>query len=96
MLSSEYYLHYRGPNLTLCLLDNEDITSRIIHAYGHVNNWQGALWTYEELFGPQSKGKQFKFEFEDKNGTQWFYGFIHDVTQYMNPPQLRRNRMITA
>ena len=88
MLPSDYYLNSHGPPMTLCLLDGEDMTSTLIHAYGPTHNWQGALWTYEELFGPSSQGKHYRFEFETDHGKQWFYGYIQDIKQYMNPPRM--------
>ena len=91
MLHSSYYLNYRGPPLRSCVLDNEDITSKMMHAYGETHNWQGSLWTYEELFGRDCQGKHYKFEFEDDYGTQWFYGYIQDSKQYMNPPKSVRH-----
>jgi hypothetical protein len=87
MRYSEYYLTYRGNPLSSCHLEKDDITSKIIHAYGPQCNWQGTLWTYGELFGNESLGKTFRFTFRGDHGTQWFYGHVNDLSQYMIPPR---------
>ena len=55
--------------------------------YGPDNNWQGYLWTYQEIFGKDCYGKNFRCDFESDDGRKhWFYGFINDIQQYYNPP----------
>lgn len=87
MIQSEHYQNYRGPRLTNAILGNETITNLIQEKYGPNKNWQGCLWTYKELFGSDSYGKNFRCDFESENGQKhWFYGFINDIDQYFNPP----------
>jgi hypothetical protein len=62
MIQSEYYEKYRGPHLT-----NEDITEKIKEFYGEKKNWSGCLWTYNELFGPDSQGKHFRCDFKGED-----------------------------
>jgi hypothetical protein len=84
MIESDYYRDYKGPELSKATLNNEDITDLIKTFYGD-NNWQGKLWTYEDIF--ESKKGQFYIEFKSEEGRiHWFYGFIDDKTQYFNPP----------
>ena len=45
---SEYYLKYKGPNLTKATLNDVDITSIVQKFYGKNNNWQGRLWKYKD------------------------------------------------
>ena len=45
MIDCEYYLNYKGPNLTLAQIwkhgeQKLDITEYIKEYYGHENNWQ--------------------------------------------------------
>jgi len=87
MIESEYYKNYQGPELIKCMFNNEDITIKIKKIYGEKNNWSGCLWTYKEIFGTNSKGKNFRCDFKSENGREhWFHGFILDINQYMNPP----------
>ena len=87
MLLSDHYKNYRGPELISAILGGENITAKATQLYGENNNWNGVLWTYEELLGKDSGNKQFYFEFENKDGTkQWFNGFVNDTKQYFNPP----------
>lgn len=87
MILSEHYKYYRGPKLIKAVLDTKDITESIKKIYGPDNNWQGCLWTYKELFGKDSYGKNFRCDFESDDGRKhWFYGFINDIQQYFNPP----------
>ena len=87
MIESVYYQNYRGLPLKVATMDGDSIYDSIREKYGKNNNWNGVLWTYEELFGKNSGNKQFYFEFENKEGTkQWFNGFVNDIKQYFNPP----------
>ena len=87
MLYSDYYDKYRGPELVKCTLDNEDITEKMIEIYGPNHNWQGYLWTYKEIFGSDSQGKHFRYDFKGEDGREhWFHGYINDINQYTNPP----------
>ena len=87
MIQSDYYEDYRGPSLVKVTLNKKDITESIKEIYGEKNNWSGCLWTYKELFGSDSQGKHFKCDFKGVDGREhWFYGYIHDIHQYMNPP----------
>ena len=87
MIISDYYQKYNGPTLTKATFDGENITQLIQNKYGSEKNWSGCLWTYKELFGEKSHGKHFRCDFVSEDGRQhWFYGFIHDINQYFNPP----------
>jgi hypothetical protein len=87
MLETDYYMNYVGPTLVKVMLDNIDITDKIIPIYGENRNWNGCLWTYKEVFGPDSQGKHFRCDFKADDGKEhWFHGYIHDINQYMNPP----------
>lgn len=87
MILSEHYQNYRGPSLTKAILDEKEITNQIQEKYGPNKNWQGYLWTYKELFGSDSYGKNFRCDFISEDGRKhWFYGFINDINQYFNPP----------
>ena len=40
-----------------------------------------------ETFVHCAQGKHFKCDFKGADGREhWFYGYIHDIHQYMNPP----------
>jgi len=87
MLETDYYLNYVGPTLVQVMLDNVDITDKIIPVYGENRNWCGCLWTYKEVFGKDSQGQHFRCDFKGDDGKEhWFHGYIHDINQYMNPP----------
>tara|TARA_B100000214_G_C23576600_1_gene449886 strand:+ start:68 stop:343 length:276 start_codon:yes stop_codon:yes gene_type:complete len=87
MILSEHYQNYRGPSLIKAILDDTEITNQIQEKYGPNKNWQGYLWTYKELFGSDSYGKNFRCDFISEDGRKyWFYGFINDTNQYFNPP----------
>ena len=87
MIVSDYYQNYKGPTLTKAILNEKDITPLIQTKYGQEKNWSGCLWTFKELFGEESYGKQFKCDFISDDGRKhWFYGFIHNTNQYFNPP----------
>ena len=85
MIHSVYYKNYRGPTIVKVILGDDDITERIRVIYGELHNWQGSLWTYKEVFGEGSLGKNFRFEFEDGR-YHWFHGFVDDINQYFHPP----------
>tara|TARA_B110000977_G_C11037831_1_gene477767 strand:+ start:609 stop:908 length:300 start_codon:yes stop_codon:yes gene_type:complete len=87
MIDSDYYLTYRGPNMTSCILDGHDYTDTAINFYGELNNWNGKLHTYKEFFGENSKGKKFRFDFKGSDGrAHWFHGWIEDENQFINIP----------
>ena len=94
MIQSKYYHSYQGPPLINATLSNtrsphdtQDITPLIQEKYGTDHNWNGYLYTYYDIFGPECKGKNFKCDFLSKDGRKhWFYGTIHDIQQYFNPP----------
>ena len=87
MIVSDYYLNYKGPKLTKATLDGENIIPLIQPKYGPEKNWSGYLWTYKEMFGDKSHGKQIHCEFISEDGRKhWFYGYINDTNQYFNPP----------
>ena len=87
MIELEYYKKYKGPELIKCIYNNEDITDKIKIFYGEHKNWSGCLWTYKEIFGEDSSGKNFRCDFKSEDGREhWFHGFIYDINQYMNPP----------
>ena len=90
MINCDHYLTYKGPNLVKVTFNNDDITDSIKPFYGENNNWCGNLWTYEEIFGPNSINKHFRFDFKGDDGREyWFHGFVHDINQFMNPPYQR-------
>ena len=87
MIESEYYKNYTGPHLVKCTVNNQDFTVQLTEIYGEKNNWQGCLWTYREVFGPDMKGAKFSFDFVGDDGREhWFHGWIDDDTQYCNFP----------
>ena len=87
MLDSDYYEKYRGPPLVKCVLDNKDITNKMMEFYGKLNNWNGKLYTYKEVFGEDCNNKQYRLDFKSVDGRDhWFHGFIIDSNHYMNPP----------
>ena len=87
MLESDYYLNYKGPNLVKAILGTEDITDKMKELYGVNNNWSGCLWMNSEVFGDDCLNKNYRFDFESKDGhNHWFHGFITDKKQYFNPP----------
>lgn len=89
MIESEYYKKYKGPKLVKCTFNDEDITEKMSKFYGETNNWNGKLYTYAEIFGDDCINKHFRLDFksEEHGREHWFHGFIHDINQYMNPPQ---------
>jgi hypothetical protein len=93
MIPSSYYLQYSGPPLLSCHIDGVDITDKLSTKYGKDHNWQGCLWTYKELFGPDCQGKQVAFVFQAEGHTTWFHRYIQDIHQYMNPPISHDNHL---
>ncbi len=84
---SEYYLKYKGPNLTKATLNDVDITSIVQKFYGKNNNWQGRLWKYKDIFGNDAIGKNIYCEFHSDDGRKhWFYSWIENKHQFFNPP----------
>lgn len=92
MIDSEHYKNYRGPNLTLAQIwkhgeDKLDITEYIKEFYGPNNNWQGRLYTYDEVFPHRDHKTKFRFEFEDDTGRKhWFQGMVGKPEHFFNPP----------
>ena len=91
MIELEYYRDYKGPNLTLAQIWNhesekEDITEHVKEFYGESNNWNGKLYTYEDIF-PGRNGQKFYVEFLSDDGRKhWFHGFVASQAQAFNPP----------
>ena len=94
MIQSKYYQSYQGPPLVNATLfnttpphDTQDITSIIQEKYGINHNWNGSLYTYFDIFGPDCRGKNFRCDFLSEDGRKhWFYGTIDDIHQFFNPP----------
>ena len=87
MIDSEYYNNYRGPDLTRARLNDKDITELIKEKYGELNNWNGKLYTFSDIFGEDSLNKNIYCEFKDETGRiHWFHSFIDNLNQYFNPP----------
>ena len=88
MLISDHYQNYQGPKLIKAVLDNEDITESIKKIYGPNHNWQGYLWTYQELFGKESYGKSFRCDFEsDNHQKHWFPAGFLIISHFTVPPR---------
>ena len=92
MIDCEHYKNYRGPKLTMAQIwedekEKLDITEYIKEFYGHDKNWNGKLYTYEDIFlGRDSKSK-FYIEFLDDTGRKhWFNGIVGNSDQFFNPP----------
>ena len=90
MIELEYYNEYKGPELTLAQIwkhesEKEDITELIREFYGEKNNWNGMLYTYEEIF-PHREGEKFYIEFERDERKHWFHGYVGAKEQSFNPP----------
>ena len=92
MIDCEYYQNYKGPDLTRAQIWKHDepkldITEYIKEYYGYGNNWQGKLYTYDEIFPHKDNKYKFKFEFVDDSGRKhWFNGIVGKHDQYFNPP----------
>jgi|TARA_B110000208_G_C11593051_1_gene367023 hypothetical protein len=88
MIPSEYYQAWRGPTLSKSTLDTKDITNEMKLLYGPNKNWMGNMRTFREVFGKDSEGKSYQFQFVSECGQEhWFNGFIFDIDQLFNPPR---------
>ena len=75
MIYSEYYQYYKGPSLIKATLnETENITELIQKFYGENNDWNGKLWTYQDIF--KDKGER----------VHWFQGIINKEKEYLNIP----------
>jgi len=87
MIESEYYSNYKGPNLIKATINNIEFTEHFKFYYGKHNNWQGKLWTFQDIFPAGYSSLPFRCDFEDDNGTKhWFKGIIGKPTQIFNHP----------
>ena len=92
MIESEYYQSYRGPKLTRAQIWKHDepkldITEYMKEFYGHNNNWQGKLYTYDDIFPHRDHKYKFRVDFVDDSGRRhWFHGMVGKPEQYFNPP----------
>jgi hypothetical protein len=99
MIDSDYYKNYKGPNLTLAQIWTHgepklEITEYLKEYYGKENNWQGKLYTYEEIFPQKDHAYKFKVMFVDSTGRKhWFHGMVDDPEQYFNPPLVMPNNL---
>ena len=91
MIESEYYKDYRGPELVLAQIwthesEKEKITDYMREFYGENNNWNGMLYTYNEIF-PERQNHKFYLEFRGSDGRKhWFSGMVGSEEQIFNPP----------
>ena len=91
MIELDYYRNYKGPNLILAQVwkhesEKEEITEYIKEFYGEGNNWDGKLYTYEDIF-PRRTGQKFYIEFLSDDGRKhWFHGYVGTEEQAFNPP----------
>jgi len=93
MIESEYYENYHGPRLIKATLNNIDILESVQEKYGTGNNWQGQIWTYEELFGKDSIGQHIYCEFEDDDTViHWFRDYVQDISLHFHPPKAKLKR----
>jgi len=88
MIYSEYYQYYKGPSLIKATLnETENITELIQKFYGENNDWNGKLWTYQDIFKDNCQGNKFYCEFKDKGErVHWFQGIINKEKEYLNIP----------
>lgn len=92
MIDCEHYQNYKGPNLTLAQIwkdENEklNITEYIKEFYGYENNWNGKLYTFDEIFPGRDHKYKFYIEFLDETGRKhWFHGIVGLSDQFFNPP----------
>jgi hypothetical protein len=90
MIDCEYYQNYKGPNLTLAQIwskrgEREDITDHIQEFYG-LNDWNGKLYKYSEIFPNKDSSYHFYVEFKGEDGRKhWFGGQVGNPNQYFNP-----------
>ena len=91
MIELDYYKDYRGPELVLAQIwthetEKEKITDYMREFYGENNNWNGMLYTYNEIF-PGRKDHKFYLEFRGEDGRKhWFSGMVGSDEQTFNPP----------
>ena len=89
MIESEYYKNYNGPELVLAQIwthdsQKEKITDHIREFYGEECNWNGMLYTYNEIF-PERTGHKFYLEFRGSDGRKhWFSGLVGSDNQIFN------------
>ena len=92
MINCDYYKNYKGHKLTLAQIwktgeEKLDITEYIKEYYGRENNWNGKLYTYDEIFPNRDYHYKFKVEFLDETGRKhWFHGMVGKPEQFFNPP----------
>ena len=92
MIDCEHYKNYKGPDLILAQIwktkdEKLDITEYIREFYGHKNDWNGKLYTYDDIFPGRDYKYKFYVEFEDVTGRKhWFNGMVGKSDQYFNPP----------
>jgi hypothetical protein len=90
MIETHFFDNYKGPTMIKATLDGRDILYSIQTYYGTDRNWKKKLWTYTELFGEYSLGKQIYLEFENEQGTKfWSYNRVLDTSQLYNPKKLK-------
>ena len=93
MIDCDYYKNYKGPNLTLAQIwthgeEKLDITEYVKDFYGHQNNWNGKLYTYDDIFPHRDYKYKFRIEFCDDSGRRhWFHGMVGNSEQFFNPRQ---------
>ena len=93
MIDCDYYKSYRGPDLICAKIwrtgeEKLEITEYIKEYYGIKNNWNGKLYTYDEIFPNRDYRYKFKVEFLDETGRKhWFHGMVGKPEQFFNPPQ---------
>ena len=79
MIDCDYYQNYRGPDLICAKIwrtgeEKLEITEYIKEYYGYRNDWNGKLYTYDEMTcRDKSFHYKFKVEFLDETGRKhWF------------------------
>ena len=91
MILTTYFDNYQGPQLIQATLDKQDILDSVKEYYGPNNNWNHQYYSYKDLFGENSRGKQFYLEFRKENGRRlWFHSFINDPSQLFIPHKIER------
>jgi len=92
MIDCEYYQNYNGPKLILAQIwlknkERENITEHIQKFYGNENNWNGKLYTFNDIFPNKDSSYHFYIEFIDETQRKhWFHGMVGNKDQYFNPP----------